>query len=229
MNNPNPTKPTEITKFSEAGLAAISAQGLGHLISLGGALGLSHYLEYRPTHDVDAWWSDTATASDRDKLVDILSKALRKFGEITTRAWGDVISIELSKDQKKIFCFQIAKRDARLSGPVESPWPGIGLDSLEDLIAGKMTALVERGAPRDFRDIFMVCRHNLTDIKECWKLWRRRQELAGSDQDMNRACLAVETHLTRISVQRPLEKIADPEQRTEAENLRLFYRKNRGR
>jgi hypothetical protein len=29
------------------------------------ALGLLHYLDYRPTHDVDAWWVPEATSDGR--------------------------------------------------------------------------------------------------------------------------------------------------------------------
>src|SRR5436305_10207428 len=94
------------------------------------------------------------------------------------------------------------------------------LDSLPDLVASKMVALVERGAPRDFRDIHALCAANLTSASECWDLWRRRQEQAGSDPDPHRARLAVETHLARITQHRPLESIADASQREEAERVR---------
>jgi len=31
-----------------------------------------------------------------------------------------------------------------------------------------MVALIERGAPRDFLDIFTLCQAELFDIAECW-------------------------------------------------------------
>jgi hypothetical protein len=92
------------------------------------------------------------------------------------------------------------------------------------LVASKMVALVERGAPRDFRDIYALCRADLTTPHDCWALWERRQELSGSDVDRARARLAVETHLTRIALHRPLERIADPQQQAEAEQLRAWFR-----
>ncbi len=46
---------------------------------------------------------------------------------------------------------------------------------------------------------------------------------AGSDTDFSRAHLAIETHLERIALHRPLEKIADPEQREQARQLRDWY------
>jgi predicted amidophosphoribosyltransferase len=49
-----------------------------------------------------------------------------------------------------------------------------------DLVASKMVALVKRGAPRDFRDVFTVCTAGLTTPSDCWQWWRLRQSAAGS-------------------------------------------------
>ena len=97
------------------------------------------------------------------------------------------------------------------------------LDSFPDLLASKMVALVERGAPRDLRDIYTVCQAELATPQECWSLWRRRQQLAGSDTDSVRARLAVETHLVRIAQHRPLKEIADPTKRVEVEQVRRWF------
>jgi hypothetical protein len=40
-----------------------------------------------------------------------------------------------------------------------------------------MVALVEHGAPRDFRDIHTVCMAGLSTPDDCWSLWRQRQAL----------------------------------------------------
>ena len=52
-----PRRPTHLPDYAEACLQALADHGMGKKISLGGALGLLHYLDYRPTHDVDAWWA----------------------------------------------------------------------------------------------------------------------------------------------------------------------------
>ena len=57
------------------------------------------------------------------------------------------------------------------------------------------------------------------------RLWRQRQERAGAETDRDRARLAVESHLTRIVRYRPLESIADPEERETAARARAWYRK----
>ena len=89
-----------------------------------------------------------------------------------------------------------------------------------------MVALVERGAPRDFRDIYTLCQTGLLAPAGCWDLWRKRQEKAGADTDSERARLAVETHLARIMRYRPLEKISDMAERKLAEHARTWYKED---
>jgi hypothetical protein len=47
--------------------------------------------------------------------------------------------------------------------------------------------------------------------------------LAGSDADFGHARLAIETHLERITLHRPLEKIDDVQQRTQARQAREWF------
>jgi hypothetical protein len=47
--------------------------------------------------------------------------------------------------------------------------------------------------------------------------------LAGSDVDAARARLAIETHLERIALHRPLEQIVDLGQREQARQLRDWF------
>ncbi len=54
-----PRRPEHLPDHREMCLQALVEHGLAEHISLGGALGLLHYLDYRATHDVDAWWSET--------------------------------------------------------------------------------------------------------------------------------------------------------------------------
>jgi hypothetical protein len=114
-------------------------------------------------------------------------------------------------------------RSTQIEPTTTLPWADVSLDSLPDLVASKMVALVERGAPRDFRDIYTLCQEEVVTARECWRLWRERQQRAGSDLDPHRARLAVETHLSRISQHRPLAAIAEPEQRAAAAKLRSWF------
>lgn len=219
-----PARPSHLSDLAEKTLQALASAGLGHTISLGGALGLQHYLDYRPTHDVDAWWSSTATPDDRERVLRTVEAVLLPLGEVRARVWGEVVSLDLTVGGKTIFSFQIAVRSAQLAPTTNLPWADVSLDSLPDLVASKMVALVERGAPRDFRDIRTVCQAGLVTAVECWRLWEQRQLKAGSDAGWSRARLAVETHLARIAQHRPLAELDDPEERAEAERVRAWFR-----
>lgn len=138
----SPRRPSEISPYAVACFRALREAGLSRHLSIGGALGLFHYFEYR----------------------------------------------------------------------------------FPDLVAAKMTALVERGAPRDFLDIFSLCAQDIIEPAECWLLWQERQTRAGDEADFARAHLAIETHLERIALHRPLESIQNPEQRQQAETVRRWFR-----
>ena len=97
------------------------------------------------------------------------------------------------------------------------------MDTFDDLVASKMTALVERGAPRDFRDIYTLCERGLCDVDRCWFLWQERQIKSGEEADMRRALLAIRTHLARIEQTRPVAGISDAGQRSVAERLRTWF------
>jgi hypothetical protein len=206
-------------------LEALASSDCGRWLSLGGAFGLAHYFEYRPTHDVDAWWVEPVTHEERQQVIRILEETLRPFGAVHTRSWGDVVSVELKQQGKTAFSFQIARRSAQLAESAPSLWTGIRVDSFDDLVASKMVALVERGAPRDLRDIYMLCQSGRCDVARCWDLWQARQRLAGEDADRQRARLAIRTHLARIELARPLSQIADPQERASAEQLRTWFTK----
>ena len=223
MSEHDPRRPSRLPEQATACLEALARHGLGRKISIGGAVGLSHYYDYRSTHDVDAWWMPEASEEDRRRVVEVIQETLQPLGTVRVRTWGDVVSVELQQGEQTVFSFQIASRSAQLEPSHPAPWVDVLLDSLDDLIASKMVALVERGAPRDFLDIYTLCRAHITTPARCWALWRERQRRAGGDTDAARARLAVQTHLARIAVHRPLEQIADPEEREAARRVRDWF------
>lgn len=220
-----PEKPQHLSEYALLCLEALSRSGLADRLSLGGAVGLMHYYEYRTTHDVDAWWMHTTNQHERQGIVSVLEKTLAPFGEVRTRKWGEVASIELRLEGKAVFSFQIAERSVLLKTPRPSPWPGILLDDLSDLVASKMTALVERGAPRDFLDIYHLCKQGMMTPETCWGLWQMRQETTEGESDLNRASLAVQLHLERIEMHRPLSQIDGLNERESANQLRRWFRR----
>ena len=218
-------RPKGVSEFAQTCLEALASRGMGDKISIGGGVGLLNYLDHRFTHDVDAWWSSDVGESEKESVVRVIEESLSELGEVRRRAWGDVISVELIQEGKKVFSFQIANRSARLRPTQWLSWAKVRVDSLEDLLASKMVALVERGSPRDFVDIYTACKNGLAAPVRCWELWRKRQEMSGSDTDSHRARLALQTHLARIETQRPLEGIPDPAERKNAGELRRWFRK----
>ena len=187
MKKIQPRQPSHLSPYVRACLDALVKANLADRISLGGDFGLFHYFDYRPSHDVDTWWSESLTEGQKEAVVKVLERTLSNFGSVRVRAWGDVVSVELSQQDKTVFSFQIAARTTRLEEPVSAGWIDVPLDSLADPVASKMIALVERGAPRDFLDVYTLCQAGLLSIDECWALWRKRQTLSGSDADVARA------------------------------------------
>jgi hypothetical protein len=219
-----PHVPRTLSPLARACLERLARHGA--LVSVGGAVGLAYYLEYRPTADVDAWW-EGGGAGERAALLDEIEAVLQQFGQVRRRSWGDVDSVELRGEDGTHFSFQVARRSARLHDPVPVPWPaGLRVDSLEDLAASKMEALVSRGAPRDFRDIRALCAADLTTPVELWALWTRRRDAARETADCSQAALAVRTHLARIERVRPLETIDSPSDREAAGELRAWVKES---
>ena len=120
---------------------------------------------------MDAWWSQTVTEAQKKEVIYAIQSELGFFGKVSTRSWGDVTSIELSQNNKKVFSFQIATRSIQLENSVSAGWIDIPIDSLTDLIASKMIALVERGAPRDFLDIYTLCTTGISNLGKYFFLW----------------------------------------------------------
>ncbi len=97
-----PTRPRHTPEHAELCLEAVTRHNLGDRISIGGAFGLLHYYDYdyRPTDDVDAWWEPKATESDRQRVIAAVRTALETTGDVRSRTWGDVVSIELMRSAR---------------------------------------------------------------------------------------------------------------------------------
>ena len=55
-----PTRPKNLNPLAQEVLAELRANSASEHIVLGGGVALSHYHEYRPTVDLDAWWDGEA-------------------------------------------------------------------------------------------------------------------------------------------------------------------------
>jgi hypothetical protein len=64
MSTPKP--PRNIDPLARAVLTGLGAHPEASVLVLGGAFALRHYLDYRDTHDLDAWWGAGSTAAHQE-------------------------------------------------------------------------------------------------------------------------------------------------------------------
>ena len=110
---PTPRQPRNLPEYALKCLETLVDAGLANRIILGGGVGLLHYLDFRPTVDLGAWWVKDSTEEDQNRILEIIERTLNQFGQVKKRAWGDVVSLELLQEGHKNFSFQIDNRSAQ--------------------------------------------------------------------------------------------------------------------
>jgi hypothetical protein len=220
MRDLRPTPPTNLTPYARELLEALAGHPEAAEIVLGGGVAMSHYLEYRDTVDVDAWWRNEANPLARRLARESMEAlAARHALQFHLRTWGETESYELLREGRKVFSFQIGTRTRFIDVPLPASWPPLMIETLRDNVASKMTALVERGAPRDLRDIHELCTRGFLDVAECWHLWAEKNP----DRDPQEGRDKVRFHVQRLHLRRPLESIQSPEARAGAAALRHWF------
>ncbi len=215
-----PVKPQRLDPFAAAFLEALRDQPAAHAFVLGGYFALKHYLDYRETADVDAWWRSREEPAAIEAARRAFASAASAFGfTVRERRWGETLSLEALDGERKVFSFQVAVRSVELDEPLASPWGTIAIETLDDNIASKMQALVSRGAPRDFLDIKAVVDAGLITIARCWQLFAAK----GSGMTPEDARLRVQAHLARLEARVPLDRVV-VERRAAASALRDWFR-----
>jgi hypothetical protein len=192
-------------------------------IVLGGYFALKQFADYRPTHDIDAWWRTGRT----ERALGCIRHAVRDAGErhgleFADREWGETASFELSNGRRKVFSFQIALRSVELEPPRLSGWSPILIESLADNVGSKMNALVQRGAARDFLDIRELVTRDVVSVQQCWDWWARKNP----GVDVCQAKAHGLRHLEALELRRPLDGIADAKERIVAERTREWIRRH---
>jgi len=104
--------PKSLTMYAKVCLEALKNSPLGQFITLGGAVGLSLYHEFRTTKDVDAWWATDVSENEKESIIKLIKATLENYGTVTIRRFGDVVSVGLRQQNKVVFNFQIARRNA---------------------------------------------------------------------------------------------------------------------
>lgn len=215
------TKPRQLDPLADRVLSLLAGIPEADRIVLGGYLALQHHLDYRSTHDIDAWWRDRADAGAEAAIRRVMQQVADETGmTLEERRFGDTLSLELVRDGRQRFSFQIAVRSVALEESVPSAWPPLRIETVADNVGAKMNALVNRGAPRDFLDIHAVVTAGLLTARRCWELWQAKNP-GGSVGAAQRNLLL---HLASLEARRPLDSITDPAARERARQVRDWFR-----
>lgn len=221
MRDVAPRVPASLHPLAREILNELRARPAAKEIVLGGGVALQHYCEFRSTVDLDAWWAKDARPETEALINEVMTTvAARHRLEVDVRQWRETQSYELKENNKKRFSFQIALRSVQLEPASDSEWAPVKLESFRDNLAAKMTALVDRGAPRDFLDVREVCYRDLAEVDECWQAWAQKNP-ASNAMD---ARLRVLHHLEQLESRRPLEIISSAEERERAREVRSWMR-----
>ena len=218
-----PTRPERIDPLAEEILEGLRGFPESGEIVLGGYFALKHYLDYRTTHDLDAWWRTGKSEHAMARIRAAMQAVADRHGmTLRAREWGETVSFELVQRGTKVFSFQIAARSLELEPPHRSAWDPVLVESLADNVGAKMNALVERGAARDFLDVKELVTRGLTTVEECWRLWSRKNP----GLDVQQAKAHALRHLEALEQRRPLNEIEHHEERARARNAREWIRRS---
>jgi hypothetical protein len=213
-------KPEPIDPLADLILQRLRQYPASSEIVLGGYFALSHHINYRRTHDIDAWWKQRASPEAEEAIRQVMQGVAKEMNyKFLEQRNGEVIFFDLMEPDGKRFSFQIAVRSRALAKAEASPWPPIEIELLQDNIAAKMNALVHRGTPRDFTDLQMIVKCGLATIGECWRLWAS----ANPDRDVIDAKKQSLFHLTSLELRRPLEAIPEAQERRRAQTTRHWF------
>jgi hypothetical protein len=222
MAERNPVGPLGIDPLAREILDALRGRPASGEIVLGGYVALSYHVDYRQTRDIDAWWRTGPKAETLAAIRQAMEDVAGRHGlELNERQWGEMVSFELSRENRKVFSFQIAVRSVEIEPPHESAWEPVLLESLADTVGAKMNALVGRGAPRDFTDIREMVSRGIVTVEECWRWWSLKNP--GADARLAKA--QVLRLLEALEQRRPLDEIQDPGERAAAREARDWIRR----
>jgi hypothetical protein len=200
-------------------LTELAQRGNAAQVVVGGGVALKFFVDFRQTHDLDVWWLGEPTPEAFRSIEEtVQAVASRRGFEVRVRKGSEVLSYDFEADGNRKFSFQIAPRDRWLGGVIDSPFPPVPVESFSDNIASKMTALVERCAPRDLVDVYEVVRRKLVSVQECWALWKQKHP----GLDVNDAKATFAKKLAELIARTPVERFA-PSEREQALERRRFF------
>ena len=95
------SKPANLDPLADEILTMLSAQRESEHIVLGGYFALQHYVSYRKTHDIDAWWRDRAIPSAEEIIRSVMKTVAEQHGyELRERKFGETLSLDRDRQGK---------------------------------------------------------------------------------------------------------------------------------
>jgi len=104
MQDLQPKAPKNLNSLARELLESLAGYAEAAEVVLGGGVALSHYLEYRDTVDVDAWWRTERSQEVVGFLEHCMMELATKHNFVyRRRTWGETESLELLRDGQKTF------------------------------------------------------------------------------------------------------------------------------
>lgn len=133
---------------------------------LAGGTAVALYIGHRRSFDLDFF-------SERSFDIYALRLELEEVGAISDRVEVDTFLGRMNNEKISFF---------KYSYPAISPaydWNGIAIASKEDLIAMKVDAISNRGAKRDFMDLYVLCSD--TGLSEAISMYEKKYKTQGGN------------------------------------------------
>jgi len=224
---------SEVQPLAAELLERLKAQPWAANLVVGGYVALAAHLPQGPTRrtrDIDAWWRRGTTQSERDDVISGLKTVFQAIADahglrfVHRQSGIESFQLHSATDRKALFSFQIGERTIELQDPIRSTrFDPMTLETLDDNLASKMNALVIRGAPRDFMDIYEASHmQQVCTTDALWDLWANKNPGASVDGARNQAL----RHLESIELRRPLTAVRDEQERRRVAAIRNWSRED---
>lgn len=138
VNEPTPVPPEDLPPVAHAILDALGATegtqaAVGDSLAIGGGVGLKHYLNLRPTVDLDLWWTREPASSDRRALEAALVTVAEEHGYVYAVVSNGLIAAEA--------CWALWARKQQ------------GMNREPDIVSGKVSVLRHLARIKQLRPI----------------------------------------------------------------------------
>lgn len=210
----NLIKSKYISKYATFILTEIQKDPIDELCIVGG-VALNHYIPYRTTDDLDtSWINGKPNLNTLRKLEIIGNKLSKEYNLIMKKEDNNTVNSFnfFNKQDEKVFSIDCSIRskfvEKKLIKPLNPSIQGIQVESLYDNITSKVTALIERGIPRDITDTIEIIKKTnisfeviMTNLTNYYK-W--------SDKEKSQKLDKIEKNVNAIFTRRPINKFKNP-------------------